>query len=291
MDLLSGMKQFVAIVQAGSFARAAKDLYVSPSKLSKQLAWLEGQLNTKLFIRTTRQLEITEAGKLFYEKALVALEKAQEAKDITFELEAKPHGLIRIGTSQSLGQRHLTEIVIDFLKKYPEIKIELMGSSRYMDLVEDQCDIVFQITEPDNRFENCVIANDKFTVLGSPRYFKKHGKPKTPEDLIDHNCLVYDIGGYSNQWIFRDNQKILASGNFLSNNILSLIPAAVDGIGLIYFPSLSLSLEIKEGRLIKVLEEYSERKVKVYATYRRQATRKVDIFLKFIKARFSEIIK
>ncbi len=289
MDLLSGMQQFVAIVQAGNFTRAAKELYVSPSKLSKQLAWLEGQLNTKLFIRTTRQLEITEAGKLFYEKALIVLEKAQEAKDITFDLEEKPHGLIRIGTSQSLGQRHLTEIIIDFLKKYPEIKVELIGSSRYVDLVEDQCDIVFQISEPDNRFESCVIANDQFTVFGSPEYFKKNGIPKTPEDLTQHNCLVYDIGGYSNQWVFRENRKVLVSGSFLSNNILSLIPAAVKGLGLVYFPSRSLSWEVEEGKLIRILEEYSERKIKIYATYRRQAARKVDIFLKFISTKFSEI--
>ncbi|STX27905.1 transcriptional regulator [Legionella beliardensis] len=265
MNLLSCLKSFIATVDCGSFSAGARKLYISASKISKQITWLEEDLKVKLFIRSTTRLVLTEQGQMLYKKTMRLFDELQEIKSIHQHSDTEPRGTIQVYFTVTPLVPYLTHLSIEFMKKYPQIRINIVVGSESIAIYNYQFDIAFSFQTVKHPK---LIYKDFFSIqrqlFASPAYIKQHGCPKSPTDLSNHNCLVNTLYGLDNNWLFH-NTKVQVEGNFISNNATVLKQAAIDSLGIIWAPLFSVQQEILEGKLIPVLPEYSSPPIMIYA--------------------------
>lgn len=297
---ISDALTLVSVVEEGSFAAAAKKEGVSSSIVSKRITRLEDQLRVKLIQRTTRSLGLTENGKRFYERCKKIKAEIREATAEVLQHHQNPSGLLRVNVPMSFGQVHLVPAINDFIALYPEIHVELILGSQYASFIHNGLDLAIFIKDLPNTH---LLKSRKITVrskgvYGAPSYFKRFGVPKTPADLVHHNCFIYQaepgtqLGiGQKFEWSFRTGKEALivpVSGNLRINSSQGLVTAALAGNGLIKLSSFMVTEEIKNGSLMSVLEDYCERDIDIHAAYPHQQflPSKVRVFIDFLIERF-----
>lgn len=297
---ISDALTLVSVVDEGSFAAAAKKAGISASVISKRISRLETQLRVQLIQRTTRSLALTESGTLFYERCQKINADIKEVGSEVSQRHQTPSGLLRINVPMSFGQVHLVPAVNDFLELYPEIHIELILGSQYASFIHNGLDVAIFIKDLPNTH---LLKSRKITVrskgvYGAPSYFKRFGLPKTPSDLVNHNCLIYQaepgnqLGiGQKFSWHFAHDQETIqvpVSGNLRINSSQALVTTALAGKGLAKLSSFMVTEEIKNGGLISVLEDYCERDIDIHAAYPNQQflPSKVRVFIDFLIERF-----
>ncbi len=254
-------------VECGSFAAAARRLYISPSKLSKQITWLEDDLKVKLFIRSTTRLILTESGKILYQKTMRLFDNLHEIKTINQLDSTEPQGTIQVYLTVTPAIPYLTNLSIEFMKQYPQININIMVGSESIEVYNYQYDLAFSF-ECINHSK--LICKEFFSIqrqlFASPKYLKLNGTLQRIEDLVKHNCLVNTLYGLQDKWIF--NKKIIqVSGNFTSNNGTILKQAAVDSLGIIWAPAFSVQEELEAGKLVPVLPQDISPAIMIYTIY------------------------
>lgn len=294
MNNLDDLMLFVNVVDANSFSKAAKQVGVTKSLVSKHINKLETQLGARLLNRSTRKLSLTEAGTLLYQHCKRIQQDIDTALLAVSYTQDQPRGKLRINAPLSFGHLHLIPATTDFMQNYPEIQIELLLGSQYANLIETGLDLAIQIKDlPDSRLIAKKLAVRSTQVCGSPEYFAKHGYPTRPEDLEAHNCLVYRTQGQtSDEWRFSVDglDKIIkVTGNFEVNSSLGLARAAAAGTGLAKLPGYMISDDIHQGRLETVLNDYCPRDIGIYAVYpqNRLIAPKVKVFIDFLAERFA----
>jgi DNA-binding transcriptional LysR family regulator len=263
MDLYEAMRAFVRVAEARSFSGAAKELKVAQPTVSKLISSLEEHLGARLVNRTTRNLNLTVEGRQYYERSGEILRALAEAETMIGAGRASLSGLVRIGCPATFGRLLIAPRLARLLARYPELRVELIMSDSFLDLVEEGLDLSVRIgvlatrTLIARRVGETVRA-----VFGAPAYFVERGRPNTPRDLRNHNCIVYTNpsgGRQGNEWRFigpEQRLSIRVQGNFLTNNAEAIREAVLSGIGVAVAPTWMLHHELSSGTVITVLRDY-----------------------------------
>ena len=272
MDRFTEMEIFTAIVEEGGFTGAAKKLGLSKSAVSKHITALEGRLGASLLNRTTRQVSPTEVGHDFYTKSKQILKDTNGAEELVRSMQSEPQGTIRITAAMDFGVNQLADKFSRFLEAHPKIKIELSLENRFVDILSEGFDLAFRIgTLSDSTLKARKLAESQTYILASPEYIKNNGKPKTVEELSQHNLLHYTNTRGDNFWRLNDKNgqthHIPAKSAFTVNDGATLLNAARSGLGLVQLPCFVYVDALKDGSLVKVLPDIQPVIMGVYCVY------------------------
>ena len=284
---------FVAVVDAGSFVAAADTLDMSKPAVSRHVSELEQRLGVRLLHRTTRRLALTEAGQALYGRSAAALAELTEAENDVAQLTGKPRGMLRVTAPTYFGVTVLAPHIQSFRAKYPEVTLDLDLSDRLVDIVKERFDLAIRISAMlDSSLVATRLAPCPTALVGSPAYFRRHGTPKTPEDLLSHQGLGYSIVKTPNEWKFRAGKgrwaTITMPSTIRCNNDFALKQFALDGLGLALFPRFFVERELDSGKLVQAIPDYPPPELSINAVYetRRHLLPKLQSFLGFLKERF-----
>ena len=295
LSSLPALVLFARIVQYGSLTGAAQSSGLSRSAVSKQLTALEEKLGVRLLQRSTRNIKLTEEGKLILDEAMRVLEAFENIETLSEELQEQVRGHLKVSCSIGIGRVHLVPLLKKFQQLYPHVHVQLLLEDRFADLIDEQIDISIRSGElTDSSLIAQRLGKMTWTVCASPDYLRKHGIPTVPEDLLQHNCLYYSNSQNAyNHWLFhgpRGEELISITGSFSINDSSALVQAAEEGQGILWIDKNSLGDALEKGRLVQVLEHYSLGSgYPIYALYpaRRHLSIKTRVFIDFLKENFS----
>jgi DNA-binding transcriptional LysR family regulator len=282
------IEAFERVVRYGSFSRAAEELGVSRSHISRQITALENRLDAQLLLRTTRKVSATEVGQAFYLRCREILGNLEEAEQAVVDLQEKPRGILRVTVAGAFGEDFIAPATVDFMRAHPDLSVELDFSNRLIDLISDGYDLAIRAgTLKDSSLIARRISSRRLLTCASPAYLERYGQPPSIHALTNHNCLL----GTLETWRFRDNGRnfdLRVQGNWRSNNGRALLQAAKQGLGLVQLPSFYLEEDIAAGNLATVLDDYNPTDTGVWAVYphNRHLTAKVRLFVNFLAERF-----
>ena len=270
MDRMTSISTFVKIAETGGFASAARKLGVSPSTVTTQIHDLEDRLGVRLLNRSTRKVSLTEIGKAYYERCMHILADMEEADTAVQAMHAKPSGVLHLNVSISIPF-FVAPVITEFTSLYPDVKVNMTMSDHIVDLVEEGIDIaITTMPVPNSNLVMRRVGSFRLMVCGSPDYFARHGVPREPDDLVNHNCLKYAFSPWGSEWRFKspDGQRAIpVSGNMEANSINALRLAAALGQGLVWMPDFLARDDIKSGKLVPVLTEFSCPEFPINAVY------------------------
>lgn len=277
-DLLA----FIAVARERSFTRAAAQFGLSQSALSHTIRQLEARLGIRLLTRTTRAVSLTDAGERLFNGIRPHFEEIGAQIDALSELRETPAGNIRITASDHAVAHVLWPKLRDILPKYPDIKVELVLDNALVDIVTTRCDAGVRMGEllAKDMISARISPPVRFAVVGAPSYLDGISIPASPQDLVHHSCINLRLPTYGGLWAWefeREGQtvNIRVDGQVAFNNIHNVLEAALDGFGLAYVPEDIASPYIAQGRLVRVLEDWSPYWESYYLYYpsRRQSSR------------------
>jgi DNA-binding transcriptional LysR family regulator len=294
MDKLTGMAVFARVVDAGSFTAAAIQLGMSKSAVSKAIAALEDRLGARLLNRTTRRLALTEVGRAFYQRCARIVAEAEEAELAVTHLQVAPRGTLRVNAPVSFGTLHLGPALADFLARYPELKVEIELTDRFVDLLEEGYDVAVRIASalPDSSLVARRITVNEAVVCASPTYWRRHGRPRAPQDLTRHACITYAYNPNPHEWAFLDPDgrplTVRVDGPLHTNNGDAALHAALAGLAVVRLPRFICAPDLAAGRLEAVLDDALPPPNGIYAIYphSRHLSAKVRAFVDFLLERF-----
>lgn len=291
MVRVSDTAVFVRVVEAGSFTAAAAALELSKGAVSKYVSRLESRLGARLLNRTTRRLTLTEAGHAFYGRASAALAELGAAEQEVGEHAGSPHGHLRVSAPTHYGAEVLSRHLCDFRRRYPAISLELALENRLVDLVNERFDVAVRMSAPrDSSLVMRRIADIPVICCASPAYLERHGRPAAPEDLREHECLIYTMVPRPHQWTFEDadnrSYAVPVHGSLATNDDRTLRRAARDGVGIVRMPKLFLERAIERNELVQLWPDATFPVVTLAAVYpsRRELPSKVRVFVDFVAA-------
>jgi DNA-binding transcriptional LysR family regulator len=269
LDRLNAMLVFARVVEARSFAEAARRLALSKSQVSKLVAALEARLGAQLLQRSTRRLSLTEAGRGFYERCAEIVRAVEEAERAANHAQAAPRGLLRVNAPMSFGHLALAPLLPEFLSRHPQLRVELALDDRRVDGIEGAFDVTLRIARrlADSSLIARRIAPARVVVCGAPGYLARRGVPQTPEQLASHACLVY---AYRERWQFGGpggERSIDVAGPLVANNGDALREAACAGGGLVQLPRFLVAAELASGALRVVLECFEDPSASIWVLY------------------------
>ncbi|AKH69558.1 transcriptional regulator, LysR family [Spongiibacter sp. IMCC21906] len=289
MHKWEGIEAFVSVAQRQSFSKAATELGVSRSHISKQIAQLEARLDAQLLLRTTRSVSLTEVGQAFYLRCQDILNTLDEAEQAVVDLQERPRGRLRITLAGAFGEEFIAPAAAQFMSENPGLAVELDFTNRITDLITEGYDLAIRAgTLKDSSLIARRICNRSLVTCASPHYLKRYGQPENIAALVNHNCLV----GTLNSWRFRDGQRnfdVRVSGDWHSNNGRALVHASIANLGIVQLPDFYAKDAIDQGLLTPILEEYKPTDTGVWAVYphNRHLSAKVRLFVNFLAERFA----
>lgn len=295
MDQLGAIALFNKVVETGSFSEAGRQSNLAPSSVSRRVVDLEGWLGATLFHRTTRKLNLTEAGRQFHQRTRGILLDLEEARTTAANLEDKPAGLVRISVPASLEQ-HIVVATAVFQARWPAVGFGLMSTDLKIDLVAEGFDLAIRAGQlKDSSLRQRKLTEVKRRLCASPQYLETAPQLTHPRDIKNHNCLVLRRAPGSNTWRFKDGRKtidVTAGGVFTANSGNMLVTAARHGRGLMLSPDWILGPPIARGELVELLSDYPPYPATstLYAVhpYQRFIPPKVRIFIDFLVERFGQ---
>lgn len=294
MDKLEAMNAFAKVVAAGSYAEAARRLGLTRSAVSKAVMELEQLLGARLLDRTTRRVTPTEAGLAYYERTTAILADVEETELQISRLHDEPRGILKINAPMSFGILYLGEAVAEFMRRYPELRIELLLNDRFIDPLEEGVDVTVRIGAlSDSSLIARRLAPARLALVASPEYIAEHGTPAEPKDLANHRCLAYGHMATNSRWQLTHGDTVI-SANYVSalcsNNGEVLRAAALAGNGIANLPTFLVGPEIAAGRLQLVLPDYPPPSLGIFALYapNRYLAAKTRLFIDFLTTRFGE---
>lgn len=261
LAMLPDLATYTMVVQEGNFTNAAKSLAMTPSALSKTITRLEKSLEVKLIERTTRSLRVTEEGQRVFEQAILMLNAAQQAVDLSTQHRTNPQGSISISAPEAYLSMVLQPIVVNFLQQYPDIQLKLRAIDGPVDIFKNGIDVAFQLSEQPN--EQLVVKNlgDTDLVLcASPQYLAANGTPSHPSDLIDHDCLYLAETEHDNVWSFHKDElshAVTISGRYAVNQALLRLDAVKNDLGIGLFHDFVITESMSNGDVVRVLEDWT----------------------------------
>lgn len=272
MNILTYIETFAAVAEKGSFTAAAETLGISKPVVSKQISQLERHLGVQLLQRTTRRLHLTQAGEVFANYSQRIMSDVREAEQSVLPMQSEPQGRLRVSVPESLVMSLLPETLLSFQQLCPKLELDIRASGRFEDLVEEGIDVALRVGKLD---DSSLIARllmpCKFHVCISPDYSLRHGVPEHPNDLSEHNCLVYSQSSKFDTWVFKEKDgkdiKVKVKGNLRSDAGALLMDSAISGNGIIIGPTYMVANALSNGQLVTVLDDYCHTETGLYAVY------------------------
>ncbi|MFB9262815.1 LysR family transcriptional regulator [Bradyrhizobium erythrophlei] len=284
MELLNDMALFVEVVKARSFRRAAHTIGVPNSTLSRRISGLEKAIGLRLLHRTTRKIELTEAGQLYFERCRRIVDEARLAHEQLGEMLAQPSGVLRVSLPVDFAMTFLAPQLAEFTRRYPGISFEFDLTPRRVDLVAEPFDVAIRMGElPDSTLIARKLAEIPRYLFASPRYLALSGEPSRPADLDKHECLDFPRGG---AWTLRDGVQsvdVTVGGRFRLNSIGMIRRMALLDLGIAMLADAIVAEDLADGRLRRVLPKWQATPVAVHAvTETRLLPAKTQRFIEFL---------
>ncbi|MCL1087083.1 MULTISPECIES: LysR substrate-binding domain-containing protein [Shewanella] len=284
-----GVSEFVAVAEAESFTKAAKQLGISTAQVSRQVSALETRMATKLFHRTTRKVSVSEVGRIYYQHCRQVLNGLEEAERAITNLQSTPRGLLKITAPVTYGEKTLAPLVNDFIAKYPELEVKINLTNQNVDLIDDGYDLAIRLGQlKDSSIMAKRLGSRTQYVCASPDYVSTFGIPHSLSELEQHNCLL----GTLDYWRFQENGKtrnVRVKGNLICNSGYALVDAAIKGIGIIQLPEYYVLPFLEDGQLVPLLEQNRQPKEGIWALYphNRHLSPKVRMLLDYLSEALS----
>lgn len=272
-DPLQGLNVFVCCAEQGSFTRAGQLLGLTPSAVSKAMSRLEQELGSRLFQRSPRAVTLTAEGSEFFARCRELVDQAEAARQTLAGAAVRARGQLRVSSPVSFGQFVLSPALAEWLRRQPELGVQLSLSDRVPDLVEERLDLAIRLGEPpDSRLVARRIGEMPFVLVASAAYLRARGRPRRPQDLSDHACLGYVQAwdGALRRWSFtRGEDKLLhlPRGPLASGHVSVLLDAALAGAGIAQLPRFVAAEVLAQGRLKLLMPEYASFGPPLYALY------------------------
>ncbi|MBA3594358.1 MAG: LysR family transcriptional regulator [Polaromonas sp.] len=295
MDRLQVMHMFVRVVETGSFSKAAREFATTQPTVSKQIAATEERLNVRLLNRNTRGVSLTESGALYYEKCKIIVRETEEADNIVRLRQSQAQGMLRIGTSVAFGRRVIVPLALDFMKRHPQVLLDLSFEDRYTDLVSQGLDVAVRMGKlADSSLGARYLGANPWVMVAAPRYLKKHGTPKKPRDLSGHAALIYSSVLGDDVWrlvsVKGDAVTVPVAGRLRSNNLSAVLAAARNGLGIAAMPRYVAADSLATGQVLEVLADHSLPEQEIHAVFPspKLVPGKVQAFVAYLQGRFAE---
>ena len=293
MDKNTDMAMFVTVVDAGGFSPAARQLKMSHSAISKRIQRLEDRLGTQLLMRTTRSMVLTEAGEKYLREARLILENI-EAMEAAVGLYADaPRGTLRVSASHAFGQRQIVPAVVEFMRAYPDLRIDLTLTDTIIDIRHERVDVAIRsaVLTDSSLIARKLASNDRL-ICAAPAYLRARGVPKEPIDLTIHDCLTLNFQSRFNEWEFRSasGRKVSIGGGFTCNSVEALHAACLAGVGIARLPEFLVGPDLVAGRLVRLLDDHrlpSESAIYAVRAPSDFVPAKTRAFIDFLVARFT----
>lgn len=295
MDL-DDVRIFTKVAESGSFTKAARLLDMPKSTVSRRVAELEDKLNVLLIQRSTRTLTLTPAGQLYFDRTSRAIADLKQAEVALQEMQGEPRGVLRITTPSDMTGL-IPRLLGDFIETYPEVEVIVFSTGRRVDLIAEGYDLALRATArlPDSTMFAKKIIDTRFGAFASPAYLEKHGTPKVPSELSEHDCLIFGTENSSGEWTLVHSQThevntVPVSGKVASNDLAFLMGACLRGLGIAFLPTFEPSRHVFKKRLVRILPEYRNDYGALHAVYPsgRHVSPNVRAFVDFASKWFSE---
>jgi DNA-binding transcriptional LysR family regulator len=293
MDTVQNMRVFARVALRANFSAAARELSLSPSAVTKQVAQLETRIGARLFDRTTRRVALTEAGRIYLERCLECLQAFDDAQASLSELLATPRGKLRISAPVDL-HACLPGALAAFARAYPQVSVDLRLSNRPVDLVNEGFDLALRAAGSlDGSYIARPLTSLRLGLYASPGYLREHGRPRRPAELARHRALVFVEPRPMDKLVFERSRKqtrVELMPTFMSNSGDLLREMAIAGIGIVPAPSFLMRAAVEGGQLEELLREWTLLpRPKLWALYphRRFVPAKVRLFVDALRIAFS----
>jgi DNA-binding transcriptional LysR family regulator len=292
---------FSTLISSGSLGAAARELGVTTAAVSKHLAQMESRLGLVLVNRTTRRMSLTHEGEIYLEHARRILGEIDDLEHMLWGSTKAPQGLLRVNATLGFGRSHIAPLIAEYVKEFPQVDIQLQLSVNPPPITDDAYDVCFRFGHPpDSRIIARLIAPNKRILVASPRYIKEHGEPKSPGDLIKHNCIGIRQGdeGYGlwrfssgkgkSKNEFTDSAKV--RGNLTTNDGGIAVNWALDGRGIVLRAEWDVAQHIQSGKLVQVMKNFETPDADIYAVYaeRHKTSVRVKILIDFATTTFGK---
>lgn len=291
----SEMAFFSLLARCGSFSRAAGELSLSTPAVSKRLAQLEARLGVQLLNRTTRRVSLTQEGEIYLQHARRILVDIEDMERLVSNAVAAPQGLLRVNATQGFGRSHVAPLISRFVKAHPQVQVELQLTVNPPPLSEDAFDVCIRFGEPpDARVMARKLAPNRRLLCASPAYLAQHGAPKTPHELMQHNCIGIRQGndGYG-VWRLsagKQTETLKVRGNLSTSDGEIAVNWALDGHGILMRAEWDIAKYLRSGRLRPVLEHWQTPPADIHVVYpqRHQLSARVRAFVDFLAQHFEK---
>ncbi len=260
MDIAT-LELFMDVMRRRNFTDIARERGLAPSSVSRTITALENELGIRLFQRTTRKLEPTEAGVIYFKRIVPIISELESARQMAVDLSEEPRGTLRVTAPVTFGQMYVVPLLPELEKQYTALSIELMLTDAYVDLIEKRIDIAVRLGAlQDSSYISRKLDSMKFSVCASPDYLKHHDKPRAPEDIKMHNCLLFPRSGHNLDWLFKDKDgkitRIPVNGKCLITNSQAIRQCTKSAMGLALLPNWLVNEDIKSGALIRLFDAF-----------------------------------
>ena len=290
---------FSKLVSAGSLSAAARELGITTPAVSKHLAQMESRLGIPLVVRTTRRMSLTPEGELYLERARRILGEIDDMEQMLGVSKEMPKGLLRVNATLGFGRSHVAPLISRFVRKYPKVEVQLQLSVNPPPLTEDSFDVCIRFGEPpDTRVIARHIAPNRRLLCASPGYLAKHGTPKAPHDLAQHNCIgirqgeeAYGVWRLSSgRGRHAASESVKIRGNLTTNDGEIAVNWALDGHGILMRAEWDIERYLQSGRLVQVLPQYYTPDADIHAVYpqHHQMAARVRAFVDFVAVSFAQ---
>jgi DNA-binding transcriptional LysR family regulator len=295
MDRLRAMETFTRVVRAGSFSAAAQQLRVSRTIVSKHVSQLENLLGVRLLNRTTRRVSLTESGMAYFEFCSRIINDVEEAELSVTKLHKEPRGSLKVLAPKSFGLLHVAPAVCVFSKRYPDIKVSVVLSDNFVDLLDNGFDLAVKVGElEDSSLVARRLGTTRLIACAAPGYIAERGIPQTPQDLAQHTCLSHLNQVRDQTWHFGGPNGAMAVkvGNGPSaNSVLFLRDMALADLGIALLPEINIHDDIENGRLVALLKDYGTAEFPFHVVYphNRHLATKVRAFVDCLVEHFKDV--
>jgi DNA-binding transcriptional LysR family regulator len=263
-ESLPDMATFVRVVETGNFSSAARQLCTLPSTVSRQIKRLENRLGTQLLERSTRRIRLTEAGMQVYTHCRAMLEAAGNAVDAAGQLAGQPQGRVNLSAPTAFAKTVLHPLVLDFLKRYPQVDVQLVFSDSDTDPLVDTLDLVIRLTnQPPPGLAGRSLGKVRWLLCASQGYLDQAGTPAMPLDLLHHQCLYLGEQADDNRWRLRwgegqarRTETVTVHGRYIANHAGARLEAAIDGLGIANLPDFAARQALARGDVVQVLPDW-----------------------------------
>lgn len=278
---------FEAVARHGSFSAAARAQALTPGALTRRVQALEARLQVRLFSRSTRRVQLTEAGRAFLAAVAPALTQLEQAEAEVRDLSAAPRGTLRVSLPANFGRLYVAPHLDGFLHRWPQIALDLQFEDRFVDVVAEGIDVAVRIGAlEDSRLVARRLADTRRVLVAAPAYLQRRGAPAHPAELVGHDCLHYTLFR-DPAWEFhrgRERLRVPVDGPLRSNWGVPLVDAAVAGHGLLLTATFAVAEALADGRLVEVLADWSPPPIGVFAVFPDRTYRpaKVEAFVAFL---------